>query len=101
MFALASVLLAGCGGGARHHSRTLISPAVRAAPSIPTVAAVTPTGIKKIRHVIVIMQENRSFDSYFGTYPGADGLPAKDGHFTVCVPDPRGGCVNGRSTIRR
>jgi len=24
---------------------------------------------------IVIMQENRSFDSYFGTYPGAVGIP--------------------------
>jgi phospholipase C len=23
----------------------------------------------------MIMQENRSFDSYFGTYPGADGIP--------------------------
>ena len=33
-------------------------------------------GIHKIRHVVVIMQENRSFDSYFGTYPGADGIPA-------------------------
>jgi phospholipase C len=33
-------------------------------------------GIHKIQHVIVIMQENRSFDSYFGTYPGADGIPA-------------------------
>ena len=22
------------------------------------------------------MQENRSFDSYFGTFPGADGIPA-------------------------
>src|SRR5262245_34476437 len=30
------------------------------------------------------MQENRSFDSYFGTYPGADGLPPN-----VCVPDPK------------
>jgi phospholipase C len=50
-------------------------------------------GMHKIRHVIVIMQENRSFDSYFGTYPGADGLPAENGHFTVCVPDPeRGAC---------
>jgi len=46
------------------------------------------SGIHKIRHVIVIMMENRSFDSYFGTYPGADGFPAG-----VCVPDPRnGGC---------
>src|SRR6516162_7610350 len=38
--------------------------------------------IHTIQHIIVIMQENRSFDSYFGTYPGADGLPMKNG-----VPD--------------
>ena len=51
-------------------------------------------GIHKIKHVIIIMQENRSFDSYFGTFPGADGLPTKDGAFTVCNPDPRTGqCV--------
>ena len=50
-------------------------------------------GIHKIRHVVIIMQENRSFDSFFGTYPGADGIPAENGHFTVCSPDPRtGGC---------
>lgn len=57
----------------------------------------TPTslaGIHKIQHVIVVMQENRSFDSYFGTYPGADGLPATEGQFTVCIPDPAtGSCV--------
>ncbi|HKC22993.1 MAG TPA: alkaline phosphatase family protein, partial [Gaiellaceae bacterium] len=29
--------------------------------------AKAPTGIHKIKHVIVIMQENRSFDHYFGT----------------------------------
>ena len=46
-------------------------------------------GIHKIKHVVVIMQENRSFDTYFGTYPGADGIPAN-----YCVPDPRNGtCV--------
>jgi phospholipase C len=48
---------------------------------------VPPLGIHKIRHVIVIMQENRSFDNYFGTYPGADGIPMKNGVPTVCVPD--------------
>jgi phospholipase C len=42
-----------------------------------------PAGIHLIRHVVVIMQENRSFDSYFGTYPGADGIPKN-----VCLPDP-------------
>ena len=44
-------------------------------------------GIQKIRHVIIIMQENRSFDSYFGTFPGADGIPMRDGVAQVCVPD--------------
>jgi phospholipase C len=43
--------------------------------------------------VVVIMQENRSFDSYFGTYPGADGIPMRHGRPTVCVFDPaRGRC---------
>ncbi|HEX2319327.1 MAG TPA: alkaline phosphatase family protein, partial [Streptosporangiaceae bacterium] len=52
----------------------------------PALAATS--GIHKIKHVIVIMQENRSFDSYFGTFPGADGIPAG-----VCLHDPRnGGC---------
>jgi len=51
-------------------------------------------GIHKIRHVVIIMQENRSFDEYFGTFPGADGLPRQNGQFTTCVPDPaNGGCV--------
>jgi phospholipase C len=40
------------------------------------------------------MQENRSFDSYFGTYPGADGIPMSNGRPSVCIPDPRAGsCV--------
>jgi phospholipase C len=53
------------------------------------------TGITKIKHVVVIMQENRSFDSYFGTYPGADGFPTDAaGNITTCVPDPQGGdCI--------
>lgn len=34
------------------------------------------------------MQENRSFDSYFGTFPGADGIPMQNGVPTVCVPNP-------------
>jgi phospholipase C len=52
-------------------------------------------GIHKIRHVVIIMQENRSFDSYFGTYPGADGIPGLAGHpgTVPCVPNPaRHGC---------
>jgi phospholipase C len=59
----------------------------------PSGSYIVPAGIHKIKHVIIVMQENRSFDTYFGTYPGADGIPMKDGVPTVCVPDPAGGCV--------
>jgi phospholipase C len=56
-------------------------------------ASASLVGIHKIQHVIVLMQENRSFDSYFGTYPGAHGIPMSNGVPTVCVPDPSsGGC---------
>ncbi|MDX6524454.1 MAG: hypothetical protein QOI17_1967 [Gaiellales bacterium] len=52
----------------------------------------TLQGIHKIRHIIIVMQENRSFDSYFGTYPGANGLPVSpQGRFTSCVPNPSTG----------
>ncbi|MCL5256587.1 MAG: alkaline phosphatase family protein [Chloroflexi bacterium] len=46
----------------------------------PYLSAASPTattkGLETIEHFVFIMQENRSFDSYFGTYPGADGIPA-------------------------
>jgi len=63
-------------------------------PLLTPEAGAAVTGIHKIRHVIIIMQENRSFDSYFGSYPGAVGIPMKDGVPTVCSPDPQTGkCV--------
>jgi phospholipase C len=47
-----------------------------------------PKGMQKLEHLIFIVQENRSFDQYFGLYPGADGIPTNpDGSFAVCVPD--------------
>ena len=54
----------------------------------PTGTYLVPPGIHKIKHVILVMQENRSFDSYFGTFPGADGLKFKNGRPVACVPDP-------------
>ena len=46
-----------------------------------------------VHHFVTMLQENHSFDNYFGTYPGADGLPAD-----TCVPEdpaatPPGACV--------
>jgi phospholipase C len=83
---------------AKQASTSVVSP--RPASSVGTVdrnpvhltAAIPvrmPPGLVKIKHFVFIMQENRSFDSYFGTYPGADGIPPG-----VCVPNPAGGtCV--------
>ena len=50
-------------------------------------------GIHKIQHVVIIMQENRSFDSYFGTYPGADGIPMQGGQPVGCLSDGKGSCT--------
>src|SRR5712691_7108105 len=66
----------------------------RAAPAQSLATAVLKAtsqvaDMNKIKHVVFIVQENRSFDEYFGMYPGADGIPVDaSGRPTVCVPDP-------------
>jgi phospholipase C len=98
----AALLVAGCGGGSGHpgnsNSTSTSSSVTGASTSTTTTVAPGPqgVGIHKIRHVVIIMQENRSFDTYFGTYPGADGIPGLAGNpgTVPCVPDPlRGSCV--------
>src|SRR4051812_15290304 len=75
----AALLVSACTGGGRVGGS--------AGPTVPA-------AIHKIKHVIVIMQENRSFDSYFGTYPGADGIPMNNGAPAVCITGgPRKACV--------
>src|SRR6202161_4124085 len=37
-------------------------------------ARLTSAPISEIEHVVVLMQENRSFDHYFGTMPGVRGF---------------------------
>ncbi|MGN6189531.1 MAG: alkaline phosphatase family protein [Conexibacter sp.] len=83
----AALTLAGCGAGAHRH---VVASAGRAGLGVSS-ARPRPRDIHTIRHVIVVMQENRSFESYLGTFPGADGIPRHDGRFMVCVPDPRAG----------
>ena len=47
------------------------------AVSVPLVASnlAFDGAASKIQHIVFIVQENHSFDNYFGTYPGANGLP--------------------------
>src|SRR5580658_8144027 len=42
-------------------------------PSIPDLVKIELLR-KKVKYVFVIFHENESFDHYFGTYPGANGL---------------------------
>ncbi len=67
------------------------SPSAEKVTGGPTGTYIVPPGIHKVKHVVVIQQENRSFDSYFGTFPGADGIPMANGLPTVCSPDPQNG----------
>ena len=63
---VAALLAAGCGGGSHHANSasstngTVISPTTSTSVLTPNPPGV---GIHKIRHVVVIMQENRSFDT--------------------------------------
>jgi phospholipase C len=52
------------------------------------------SAVPQLQHIIIIVQENRSFDDYFGTYPGANGIPMSHGKPLICDPDPDNGkCI--------
>jgi len=74
---VAFALLPGCGGGS--------PPALDSAQQGDMLRRGTGTGTggssKYIQHVVIVIQENRSFDNFFATYPGADGAT--------------GGCMKG------
>ena len=55
--------------------------AATAAPAAAAGTAAPQAGVPAIQHVIVIMQGGHSFDNYFGTRKGANGIPAG-----VCLP---------------
>lgn len=48
---------------------SLLPPSVQAAMARP----VRPGGLQSIKHVVILMQENRSFDHYFGSLRGVRG----------------------------
>jgi len=61
-----------------------------AAPGQPAGLAAQPT--TPIKHFIFVMQGGRTFDNYFGTYPGADSIPAGTCQLRV-LGHPRDGCI--------
>jgi phospholipase C len=74
LFALAAVLT-GCAGTVAPFS-----------PNSEQSIAVAPKTPTKIQHVVILIQENRSFDNFFGTFPGADGATQGRLHDGTIVP---------------
>ena len=82
LLALVLPILAACGGSpqaAYPNVAPATAAAVRAtsapaaAPAV-TAAPATMSGLNKINHVVVLYQENWSFDSLYGEFPGANGV---------------------------
>jgi phospholipase C len=67
----AAAVTAGCSGGPRAGTAAVSRPASTALPE-------TFSGtIADVRHVVILIQENRSFDHYFGTLRGVRGFGDK------------------------
>jgi phospholipase C len=58
-------------GHARPHTRVVQAQHISVMP--PPSAATVDAFRARIQHIVYILKENRSFDNYFGTFPGADG----------------------------
>lgn len=66
-----ALLAVGCGGGSGKTNQGTTGPT-------PTPSGPPPAGIAAVNHVVIVMQENRSFDHYFGqmtAYRQANGIP--------------------------
>ena len=80
-------IVAACGGGGGGSSSIAV-PSHQQSPTPFPSPSISPTPFPSpgvVAHIIIIMMENRSFDSYFGTFPGVNGIPAKPN----CNPDPQ------------
>jgi hypothetical protein len=69
--ALRGIGAAGLGVGALGGLDALLAAAASAAPK--------PGSLRDIQHVVILMQESRSFDHYFGMLPGVRGFADKQG----------------------
>jgi phospholipase C len=78
--------------GIRRLTLCLLAALATAAGALASSAGAAPRAQTPIKHVITLLQENHTYDNYFGTYPRGDGLPEG-----TCMPaDPRrpdAGCV--------
>src|ERR1700735_1186013 len=97
-----ALALSACGGGSSSTHASNTAPTAPSSPSAPSSpgAPSTPLSVQDaaatatpIKHLVVLFNENRSFDHYFGTYPVAAN-PAGEPRF---VAGPASPTVNGLS----
>ncbi len=77
------LLASATGAGTTAAASALLPPHLRRAAAEPPGR---PGSLDDVEHVVVLMQENRSFDHYFGTLPGVRGF---DDPNAVTLPDGR------------
>ncbi|HEY3594235.1 MAG TPA: alkaline phosphatase family protein, partial [Polyangiaceae bacterium] len=66
--------LAACGS---NRNPTNYAPPIEAGtPEAAAQEASAPHGLQKVKHVVVVVLENWSFDSLYGEFDGADGISA-------------------------
>ena len=70
---LGSAIFAACGSNNGLLSSTPLSASGQGAFAVPGDAPEASAHHQSVKHVIVLIQENRSFDDFFATFPGADG----------------------------
>ena len=76
MLAVGVVLAACTGDGSTSSSfPAVLDPgeATSLAPASPSDPALVAAAQDKIKHIVFVIKENRTFDNYFGQFPGADG----------------------------
>ena len=73
---------------------TLLATAGLVCVALPSAAQAHPPGhqrgLQRVDHIVVIYEENHSFDNLFGSWPGTDGLarnPADTPRATQVGPD--------------
>src|SRR5215471_19549939 len=64
-----------------------------AAVLLCSTAAMADGNVKKVNHIIIVMQENHSFDNYFGALAYAPGSPYHNGNGACPATDHT--CVDG------
>jgi phospholipase C len=85
-------LTAAAAAGGVGAAASMLPPNVRNALATPPP---TPRRLSDIKHVVLLMQENRSFDHYFGTLSGVrgfddpDALQLPNGRSVFYQPDPQ------------